>query len=87
MDNSFHIDIVTPEKTIYSGSIVSLVVPAELGYMGILANHAPLIAHLVKGKIVLKNTSQETKVFELSASGFMEVLKNKVTLILDSILN
>lgn len=87
MDNTFHVDIVTPERTVYSGNIISLVVPAELGYMGILANHAPLIAHLIKGKIILRSSLQETKVFNLPGSGFMEVLKNKVTLTLDSISN
>lgn len=87
MGTYFHIDVITPEKNIYSGDIVSLIVPAELGYMGILANHAPLIAHLIKGRIILRNTSSETKIFNLLGSGFMEVLNNKVTLILDSVSN
>jgi F-type H+-transporting ATPase subunit epsilon len=82
VDNTFHVDIVSPEKIIYSQEALSLVVPAELGYMGILANHAPLVARLVKGKITLKDNSKETKFFDVPGSGFIEVLKNKVTLIL-----
>jgi F-type H+-transporting ATPase subunit epsilon len=84
MANTFHIDIITAEKIIYSGEAISLVVPAEFGYLGVLANHAPLITHLVKGRITLKNNSSSPLIFNSHSTGFMEVLKNKVTLILDS---
>ncbi|MDD5166715.1 MAG: F0F1 ATP synthase subunit epsilon [Candidatus Omnitrophica bacterium] len=84
MSNLFHIDIVGPEKIIYSGEIISLVVPAEFGYLGVLANHAPLIAHLVKGKITLRDNTDATLIFDIRDQGFIEVLKNNVTLVLGS---
>ncbi len=83
----FKVDIVTPEKTIYSGTGLSLVVPSESGYLGILADHAPLIANLVSGRITLKKYSGEVQSIEVKDKGFIEVLENRVNLLLDSIVS
>lgn len=85
MIKTFHVDIVSPAKIIYSQEAVSLVVPAELGYLGVLADHEPLLAHLVKGKIILRDGANQAKVFHLNGQGFLEVAKNKATIILDSL--
>jgi F-type H+-transporting ATPase subunit epsilon len=87
MSQQFKVDIITPEKAVYRGEAVSLIVPAELGYLGVLANHAPLIAHLKKGKISLRDGAGRASLFYSEGKGFMEVSKNKVTLILDSAVN
>ena len=83
MESLFHVDIMSPEKIIYSADAQSLIVPAELGYMGILANHAPLVASLTKGKITLKDSSSSRKTFDVHKKGFIEILKNRVTIILN----
>jgi F-type H+-transporting ATPase subunit epsilon len=80
----FHIDIVTPAGIAYSGEAVSLVVPSQLGYLGVLANHAPLVARLDKGRIIIRDNANRTKIFKSENQGFIEVLKNNVTLTLDS---
>jgi len=81
---SFSVSIVTPEKTVYQGEAVSLIVPAARGYLGILADHAPLIANLTAGKIILrKDGSQAATTFYSKGKGFLEVLKNNVILFLD----
>ena len=59
-----------------------MIVPAELGFLGILAHHAPLIACLVKGKITLKDESGEEKVFYNQGGGFIKVAGNLATVIL-----
>lgn len=84
MDKLFHLDIVSSEKVIYNADVVSLVVPAEFGYMGILAGHAPLVARLTKGRITaVQKDLVGPKVFELgSGGGFVEVLKDKVSVII-----
>jgi F-type H+-transporting ATPase subunit epsilon len=74
------VDIASPAGLLYSAEAVSLVVPAELGYLGVLTDHAPLIAKLSKGKITVSENSGQKKVFTCQ-SGFMEVLKNSVTLV------
>jgi len=80
---AFELSIISPEKTVYKGRVVSLVAPAHLGYLGVLADHAPLIAALKKGKIIFKEESGEQKAFQCEDKGFLEVLKNNVTILLD----
>lgn len=88
MLKNFSVSILTEQKSVYEGTAVSLVVPAELGLLGVWANHAPLAAHLVPGKITVKTSaSAEPLVFHSSGNGFLEVLKNKATLLLDSVKN
>ncbi|MFH0940872.1 MAG: F0F1 ATP synthase subunit epsilon, partial [Candidatus Omnitrophota bacterium] len=84
----FRVSILTEEETIYDGEVRSLVVPAELGFMGVLADHAPLAARLKPGRIVLKTFPlDEPKVFNSSGKGFLEILNNKVTLLLDAVVS
>ncbi len=80
---SFKVSILTPQRTVYEGQVLSLIVPAELGYLGVLVNHAPLIANLVPGKIILKETSDSPKVFHCASKGIMEVLENNVSILID----
>ncbi len=81
----FKVSIITPRRIIYEGQISSLIAPAELGYLGVLANHAPLIANLVPGKIILKEMSDRPKVFRCASKGIMEVLENNVSILIDSV--
>jgi F-type H+-transporting ATPase subunit epsilon len=83
MAKIFNLEIIAPGKLIYKGEVVSLVVPAELGYLGVLADHAPLIANIVRGKITLRDTSENRMTFDTKTRGFLQVLKNDVTLILE----
>ncbi len=85
MDKTFHINIITAEQTVYEGQVSSLVAPSPLGYFGILVNHAPLITDIYKGNITLREEQGKTKVFRFKGKGFLEVFKNKVTLLLDSL--
>ena len=82
MPKAFNLSIITPDKVIYEGRITSLVAPAALGYLGVLADHAPLAATLTAGKIILKEESGRQVVFSSKDKGFLEVLKNNVRIIL-----
>jgi len=84
MARSFNLSIITPEATLYDGKVSSLVVPSKLGYMGVLADHAPLIATLAKGRITLKDEMDKQKVFDSTPDGILEVVSNKVTILLSS---
>ena len=83
MAKSFNLNIIKPDKIIYEGKVISLVVPAALGYLGVLANHAPLIANLISGKIIIREESGKEVIFHSKSKGFLEVLKNNVTMILN----
>lgn len=76
------LDILTPEKKIYSGEVYGIQLPGTEGSFELLDNHAPLIASLGKGKMKVikdKNTSEE---YEISG-GFVEVLNNKASVLIE----
>lgn len=76
------LDVVTPERLLLSEKIDSLVVPAAEGYLGVLPNHAPLIAGLKPGRV--KYLLAGKKHYLAIGGGFMEVYKNKVTILADT---
>lgn len=82
MAKKFKLSIVTPERIIYEGSAVSLIVPAALGYLGVLANHAPLVASLRSGKIIFRNETEKSQTFNYQGAGIIEVLENNVNILL-----
>lgn len=82
----FHINILTPEKQVFEGELSSLIVPAALGYLGVLSNHAPLVANLIPGKIIYKEARGNEAVIKNTGKGFIEVTNNKATILLDSVL-
>lgn len=63
--------------------VVSLVVPAEEGYLGVMAGHAPLLARLVPGQVTAKLASGAEEVFAVSG-GFVEVGPEHVTILADT---
>lgn len=85
MHKTFKLNIMTPEATLFKGEVYSLVVPAALGYLGILADHAPIIANLKAGKIILKEDSGKETIIHNKGKGFLEAGKNKAVLLLDSL--
>ena len=80
----YSLSIVTPEEIFYENEVTSLIAPGSEGYLGVLTNHAPLITGLVPGKLTVKDTDNQEVNFATSG-GFMEVLKNQVTILADSI--
>jgi len=85
MPKSFHVNILAPEKKIFEGEIFSLVVPAALGYLGVLADHVPLIAGLLPGKIILKDNAGQETVLRNESGGYLEFSGNMATILLDSV--
>jgi len=82
---TFKVSVITPQRIVYEGQVSSLIAPAELGYLGILVNHSPLIANLVPGKIIVKDPSDRTRIFHSAGKGIIEVLENTVSILIDSI--
>jgi F-type H+-transporting ATPase subunit epsilon len=81
----FDISIVSPEGTLYESPAASLVVPAELGYMGILANHAPAMASLAPGRITVREPGGAIAAFSNLGRGFIEVKRNRATLLVERV--
>ena len=76
-----NLQIITQEKTAYSGEVDQLTVPTTDGEITILADHIPLITALNHGELVIKNDGKETPM--AVCGGFIEVKKNQITVITD----
>jgi len=74
------LEIITPDKTMYSGEVNLIQLPGLDGSLEILQNHAPLISVLKKGNIRIKNASDKEELFEVNG-GVVEVLNNKVLIL------
>lgn len=79
LPDKIHLEIVTPEKQIFSGDVDSVIVPSNTGYLGILPGHAPLLAELGIGEINYKTGGQTDYIF--CSWGFIEVLPDRVVLL------
>ena len=78
---SFQLDIVTPEKTIFSSTVEDVYLPGSEGEMGVLDMHAALVAPLSPGELRYK---KDGKMEELAVGeGFVEVSDNKVSVLID----
>jgi F-type H+-transporting ATPase subunit epsilon len=83
MAKTFKVEIVTPEAVVLSVEAESLVVPAERGYLGVLAGHAPLLCSLQPGEIRLREPGKDERGFATSG-GFMEVVPGKASLLTEN---
>jgi len=75
------LEILTPEKKLYSGESSSVTLPGVDGSFQLLDRHAPLISALGTGVIKFK-TATETRTLAISG-GFAECLKNKVIVLVE----
>lgn len=91
------LDILTPEKKLYTGEVISVEMPGIDGYFGVLDNHAPMISALKAGTITIEqheavsgdaiNTfiaDAQNKRFTIDVKGgVVEIFHNKVIVLLD----
>lgn len=84
MARKFKVEIVTPEKVVFSAEAESLVIPAERGYLGVLAGHAPLLCTLQPGEILVRGGGEGDRRFATSG-GFVEVTPQKASLLTESV--
>ena len=81
---SFQLDIVTPEKKIYSGLVNSFQAPGSTGSFQILYNHAPLITTLGRGRIKVETAEGEELNYSIEG-GVVEVLRNTTNVLVERI--
>jgi F-type H+-transporting ATPase subunit epsilon len=81
-DKTFHLQVFTQERRALDAEASSLVVPASDGEMGVLANHAPMMALLGEGRMKVRAADGEEKLYRISG-GFLEVHANKATVLTD----
>ena len=71
------LEIITPDKKLYSGEVKSVNLPGSAGSFGVLKNHAPLISSLKKGTVKVVDEQKQSHNFSIKG-GVVEVLKNKI---------
>ncbi len=79
LPEKIHLEIVTPERQLFSGAVDAVTVPSTTGYLGILPGHAPLLAELGIGEISYEIGDQTDYLF--CSWGFVEVLPDRVVLL------
>jgi len=78
-----NVELVSPEKKVFSGEAVSVSARTLEGDLGILTDHAPLLGVLVDGKVTIKGSDGSTNEFNVSG-GFLSVSNNRVSILAES---
>lgn len=76
-----HLDIVTPEKNVWSEEISSIIVPTTSGYITVLPHHVNLLTQIAPGEIIIHQGAKQE--YLGVTGGFLEVANNKVTILAD----
>ena len=76
------LEIITPEKQLFSGEVTSVKFPGTNGEFETLNNHAPIISTLSKGEIRVICTKKDTQKFNVNG-GVIEMQNNKIIVLAD----
>ncbi len=78
----FRLEIVTPERLMFSDDIDVLTTPTTQGEISIMAHHVPLVTMIAPGEIKIKKNKEIS--FMTITGGFIQVTGNKVTILADA---
>ena len=76
------LEILTPEKKIFSGSVYGVQLPGIDGLFEVLEKHAPLVSALSKGNLKILKDKASFENYAIQG-GFVEVLNNKATVLVE----
>lgn len=77
------LEILTPERKLFSGDVFGVQMPGISGSFEVLDKHAPLVSALKAGRLkVLRDKQNAAASYEIQG-GFVEVLNNKVTVLVE----
>ncbi|HUH19209.1 ATP synthase F1 subunit epsilon [Albibacterium sp.] len=79
------LNILTPDKLVYEGTVTAVTVPGVSGSFQILKDHAPIISTLADGDIIIKVNNQEETIG--IKGGVVEVLDNKIIVLAEAIIS
>jgi F-type H+-transporting ATPase subunit epsilon len=84
MAHTIHVDVVSAEELIFTGSAEFVALPGEAGELGIYPKHTPLITRIKPGAVRIKVVGQAEEEFVFVAGGILEVQPNAVTVLADT---
>jgi F-type H+-transporting ATPase subunit epsilon len=76
------LEILTPERKIFSGDVYGVQLPGIAGLFEVLDKHAPLVSALKAGKLKILKDKTNTASYNIKG-GFVEVLNNKTTVLVE----
>lgn len=82
MADTFYLEIVTPERKFFSGDLEMLVLKTPEGEIGILKDHMPMVVAVAIGPVRIKKDGDWLEA--VLSEGFMEVMQDKVILLVDT---
>jgi len=74
------LEILSPEKILFDGDVISIQVPGKSGKFQILNNHMPIVSSLSKGIIKITNTENKETTIKIN-TGVVEMKKNKIIIL------
>jgi len=77
---TFKFELVSPERILFSGDVISVIVPSVEGELTVLAGHAPLVATLKAGIVFVQTTDRNGKEFFVNG-GLVEVNHASTTIL------
>ncbi len=84
MAMTMHVDIVSAEAEIFSGTAEFVAAPAELGDVGIMPRHNQLLTRLRPGEVRVRPEGKDTELFFYVSGGMLEVQPHVVTVLADT---
>lgn len=84
MAMTMHVDVVSAERSLFSGVVEFLVAPAAMGEVGIYPRHAPLITRIKAGSVRLKLPDRDEEELIYVSGGLLEVQPLVVTILADT---
>jgi len=81
-ENTFTVEVLTPEGEVFNGEVVQVSTRTVVGEVGVLANHAPMLASLKPTELRLYTSESETENYA-QAHGVMQVFANHVQLLIE----
>jgi len=79
------LNILTPDKLVFEGTVTSVTVPGTNGSFQILKNHAPIISTLSDGDVII-NVNNNEQVISIKG-GVVEVLDNKIIVLAEAVIS
>jgi F-type H+-transporting ATPase subunit epsilon len=80
---NIHVDVVSAERSIFSGEAKFVALPGESGELGILHGHTPLITRIRPGSVRIEKSDGDEE-FVFVAGGYLEVQPDRVTVLADT---
>jgi len=81
---TIHVDVVSAEQEIFSGLAEVVIVPAQMGEVGIYPRHAPMITRIKPGSVRIRIPEQAEDELIYVSGGMLEVQPSIVTILADT---